>query len=171
MARKKVREYHGKHLLKTHVKKFSKLSFSSKVNPILINKETLTVGWAKLKQDQPWLLREKLVVKPDMLFGKRGKYGLVKVNATIEEVKQFVAERIDKPVKIGDVEGILTHWIIEPFVIHEAEFYFSIESLREHTLVRFSPKGGIDVEENWDAIRNLEVPVGENIAQQSKVKK
>lgn len=171
MARKKVREYHGKHLLKNHIRKFSKLSFSSKVKPVLITKETLTVEWKKLKTENPWLLTEKLVVKPDMLFGKRGKYGLVKVNATIDEVKQFVSERIDKIIKIGEVEGYLTHWIIEPFVPHDIEFYFSIESLREKTLVRFSPKGGIEVEENWDAIKELEIPVGEKVAQQPKVSK
>jgi len=165
MARKKIREYHGKHLLKKHINKVSKLSFSSKVNPVLITKETLTVGWPKLKQTEPWLLTEKLVVKPDMLFGKRGKYGLVKVNANLEEVKQFVSEKIDTPVKIGNVEGLLTHWIIEPFVPHDVEFYFSIESMRDRTVVRFSPKGGIEVEENWDAIRTLEIPVGEKVSQ------
>merc|ERR1712137_982624 len=166
MARKKIREYHGKHILKEHIKKHSKLSFSAKVKPVLITKETIQTEWKKLKTQHPWLLEEKLVVKPDMLFGKRGKYGLVKVNANIDEVKEFVAERIDTPIKIGDVEGKLTHWIIEPFVKHEVEFYFSIESLREHTSIRFSPKGGIEVEENWDAIRTLNVPVGETVEQQ-----
>ena len=163
MARKKIREYHGKHLAKTHIKKFSKLSFSSKVKPVLITKDTLATGWKKMRLDHPWLEEEKLVVKPDMLFGKRGKYGLVKVNANLDEVKQFVNERIDKPIKIGDVEGILTHWIIEPFVPHDVEFYFSIESLRESTVVRFSPKGGVEVEENWDSIRTLEIAVGDKV--------
>lgn len=166
MARKKIREYHGKHILKEHIKKHSKLSFSAKVKPVLITKETIQTEWKKLKTQHPWLLEEKLVVKPDMLFGKRGKYGLVKVNANIDEVKEFVAERIDTPIKIGDVEGKLTHWIIEPFVQHEVEFYFSMESLREYTSIRFSPKGGIEVEENWDAIRTLNVPVGETVEQQ-----
>merc|ERR1712137_262697 len=124
MARKKIREYHGKHILKEHIKNHSKLSFSAKVKPVLITKETIQTEWKKLKTQHPWLLEEKLVVKPDMLFGKRGKYGLVKVNANIDEVKEFVAERIDTPIKIGDVEGKLTHWIIEPFVKHDVEFYF-----------------------------------------------
>ena len=138
------------------------------MKPVLITKETIETGWKKLKTDHPWLLEEKLVVKPDMLFGKRGKYGLVKVNATIDEVKEFVAERIEKLFQIGDVEGVLTHWIIEPFVPHDVEFYFSIESHREHTSIHFSPKGGVDVEENWDAVRTLDVPVGETVESKPK---
>jgi hypothetical protein len=31
--------------------------------------------WVQLLQDNPWLSSTKLVVKPDMLFGKRGKNG------------------------------------------------------------------------------------------------
>lgn len=169
MARKKIREYHGKNLAKTHIKKHSKLSFSSKVKPVLITKETLATGWKKMRADNPWLDNEKLVVKPDMLFGKRGKYGLVKVNANLDEVKHFVSERIDTPIKIGDVEGKLTHWIIEPFVPHDVEFYFSIESLRESTVIRFSAKGGIEVEENWDSIRTLDIPVGDKVTDLPKV--
>lgn len=43
---------------------------------------------------QPWLLTTKLVVKPDMLFGKRGKSGLVALNLDFDQVKEFVKERL-----------------------------------------------------------------------------
>ena len=43
---------------------------------------------------QPWLSSTKLVVKPDMLFGKRGKSGLVALNLDIAQVKEFVKERL-----------------------------------------------------------------------------
>lgn len=36
----------------------------------------------------------KLVVKPDMLFGKRGKSGLVALNLDIAEVAEFVKARL-----------------------------------------------------------------------------
>jgi ATP citrate (pro-S)-lyase len=36
----------------------------------------------------------KLVVKPDMLFGKRGKSGLVALNLDLAQVRQFVKERL-----------------------------------------------------------------------------
>ena len=36
----------------------------------------------KLADEQAWLNASKLVVKPDMLFGKRGKSGLARVPPT-----------------------------------------------------------------------------------------
>jgi succinyl-CoA synthetase beta subunit len=36
----------------------------------------------------------KLVVKPDMLSGKRGKSGLVALNLDFDQVKEFVKERL-----------------------------------------------------------------------------
>ena len=160
MAKKKIREYDGKRLLVQHINRFTSLNFSHFVKPVLVTKETLEREWLKLIADNPWLLDTKLVAKPDMLFGKRGKYGLVKVNATIEEAKQFIAERIDKTFEIGKSTGYLTHWIIEPFVPHKEEFYFSIISNREETVVNFSVAGGVEVESNWDAVKELHVPIG-----------
>lgn len=40
----------------------------------------------------------RLVVKPDMLFGKRGKSGLVGLNLDLAQVAEFVKERIGKEV-------------------------------------------------------------------------
>jgi succinyl-CoA synthetase beta subunit len=40
----------------------------------------------------------KLVVKPDMLFGKRGKSGLVALNLDLAQVRQFVKERLGNEV-------------------------------------------------------------------------
>lgn len=36
----------------------------------------------------------KLVVKPDMLFGKRGKSGLVALNLDFTQVVEFVKKRL-----------------------------------------------------------------------------
>jgi len=38
------------------------------------------------------------VVKPDMLFGKRGKSGLVALNLDFADVATFVKERLGKEV-------------------------------------------------------------------------
>jgi len=164
MARKKIREYHGKKILKQHINRFSRLSFAAQVKPVIVTKETLATEWKKLKAANPWLTEERLVAKPDMLFGKRGKYGLVKVNADLKEVKQFIKDKIDVPFTVQNIQGLLTHWIIEPFVPHDVEFYFSMESAREYTLVRFSHQGGIYVEENWDKVKELKVPVGQKVS-------
>lgn len=38
---------------------------------------TAETEFKKLAEQEPWLTTTRLVVKPDMLFGKRGKSGLV----------------------------------------------------------------------------------------------
>jgi ATP citrate (pro-S)-lyase len=49
----------------------------------------------------------KLVVKPDMLFGKRGKSGLVALNLDIAQVKEFVKERLGVEVVYGHTYPLL----------------------------------------------------------------
>ena len=39
---------------------------------------------------------QRLVVKPDQLIKRRGKLGLIKVNADLATVQQWVGERIGK---------------------------------------------------------------------------
>lgn len=43
----------------------------------LISQVTESTEFNKLADQEPWLSSTRLVVKPDMLFGKRGKSGLV----------------------------------------------------------------------------------------------
>mmetsp|Transcript_9811 Transcript_9811/g.39825 ORF Transcript_9811/g.39825 Transcript_9811/m.39825 type:complete len:466 (-) Transcript_9811:32-1429(-) len=163
MAKKKIREFDGKHMLLRHIFRLAKIRFSRQLRPVQVTAAELA-EWKKLKTKNPWLSETPLVVKPDMLFGKRGKYGLVKVNATLEEAKAFVQEHQAKQCLIEKVEGDLTHWLLEPFVKHEHEFYFSITSGREETHVYFSPQGGIEVEENWENMRVLSLAVGDKPA-------
>jgi succinyl-CoA synthetase beta subunit len=61
---------------------------------------------------------QKLVVKPDQLIKRRGKLGLIKVNADFPEVKSWVEERMGKDQKIGRATGKLRNFIIEPFIPH-----------------------------------------------------
>lgn len=46
-------------------------------------------------------LLQKLVVKPDQLIKRRGKLGLIKVNADFAEVKAWVAERLGKDITVS----------------------------------------------------------------------
>lgn len=55
---------------------------------------TQTTDFAELTNKEPWLSSTKLVVKPDMLFGKRGKSGLVALNLDLAQVAEFVKERL-----------------------------------------------------------------------------
>lgn len=59
---------------------------------------TEATDFAELTNQQPWLSSTRLVVKPDMLFGKRGKSGLVALNLDLAQVADFVKARLGKEV-------------------------------------------------------------------------
>jgi len=53
------------------------------------------------------LCEQKLVVKPDQLIKRRGKLGLIKVNADLAEVKTWVGERMGKDTQVFGAVVIL----------------------------------------------------------------
>lgn len=55
---------------------------------------TQSTDFTELVNTETWLSSTRLVVKPDMLFGKRGKSGLVALNLDVAQVAQFVKERL-----------------------------------------------------------------------------
>lgn len=59
---------------------------------------TESTDFNELLEKETWLSTSKLVVKPDMLFGKRGKSGLVALNLDFAQVVTFVKERLGKEV-------------------------------------------------------------------------
>ena len=144
MARKKIREYNSKQLLKTHLARLLGLDLSLQVAQV-----TQSTDFTELVDQNRWLSQSKLVVKPDMLFGKRGKHDLVGLNLSISEVEDFIKARMGKHVEIDGCAGAVNTFIIEPFVPHDQEFYLSITSQRMDNKVSFSEHGGIDIEENW----------------------
>lgn len=115
-----------------------------------------------------------------MLFGKRGKSGLVALNLDLAQVAAFVKERLGVEVKrvlidfsisvlvlcdilpayldfffqveMGGCKAPITTFIVEPFVPHDQEYYLSIVSDRLGCTISFSECGGIDIEENWDKV-------------------
>ncbi|CAN1816643.1 ATP-citrate synthase alpha chain protein 2 [Linum perenne] len=157
MARKKIREYDSKRLLKEHFKRLSGSDLPIKSAQV---KESTDV--MELAETEPWLLSGKLVVKPDMLFGKRGKSGLVALNLDLAQVASFVKERLGKEVEMSGCRGPITTFIVEPFIPHDQEFYLNIVSERLGCSVSFSECGGIEIEENWDKVKTIFVPTGES---------
>jgi len=147
MARVKIREFDAKKLLLENLKQ--------EYQAVLVDSNT---NLESLSQEHPWLLSQKLVIKPDQLFGKRGKLGLVLLNADFQQVKGYLKENLNKEITIGKATDKLTHFLIEPFVPHEKEYYLSITSERDHDIIHFSEEGGIDVEENWQKVIKIEVP-------------
>lgn len=94
MARKKIREYSSKSLLKTHIARLAGLEL-----PLQVVQVTQSTDFAELLSANPWLKTTKLVVKPDMLFGKRGKHDLVGLNLDFAGVESFIKARMNKQAR------------------------------------------------------------------------
>jgi len=164
MAQKGIREYDAKRLLAGAVGTLSEgeLSFDDRL--VLVTPETDLNG---LPGKYSWLEKVRLVCKPDQLFGKRGKNDLLFVDKTFEEVETWIAERMSRKVTIrgatGETTGTLTHFLIEPFVPHEDEYYLAFTAGHEADKIHFSTHGGVDIESVWDTVVTFEVPVLESL--------
>lgn len=123
MARKKIREYDAKRLLRQHMKRLAGLEL-----PIQVAQVNAGTDQGELLQANPWLATSQLVVKPDMLFGQRGKSGMVGVNLNAwPAASAFIEQRVGKEVTIKGCTGPVTTFIVEPFVSHQEEYYLSIQ--------------------------------------------
>lgn len=122
--------------------------------------------WSKLTTVNPWLLNTPLVCKPDQLIKRRGKLGLIGVNKTFDQVKQWIGERMGKDQKIGNAVGKLRNFIIEPFVPHadSEEMYVCIYSHRSADTILFYHQGGVDIGDVDAKAVKLDVPVGTTVA-------
>ena len=96
--------------------------------------------------------------KQDKLLGKRGKLGLVLAQAPFLEVADYLNHHRNKEITIGRATDQLTHFLIEPFISHEQEYYLSIMSEREGNTIYFSTKGGIEIEEHWHTTKKCFIP-------------
>ncbi|KAI0559615.1 ATP-citrate lyase [Gracilaria domingensis] len=176
MARKKIREYDGKRLVTRRLKKIKGIKIggagvhttpTSHVAAAQVSMSALKASstpqafYANLSEQHPWLLTTKLVVKPDMLFGKRGKNNLVLLNADYQAAQSFIEDRMGEEIEVSEVRGVITTFLIEPFVPHEHEFYMCIQTVRQGDRLSFGACGGIDIEENWDKVKSVIVPCGE----------
>lgn len=132
MSAKAIREYYGKQLMARWLPEYSNGRHTIEKKQVLITPDVLEpnkgTSFETIAQDNPWLLTEKLVVKPDQLIKRRGKAGLLAVNKTWAEVQQWILERMQREVQVEQVKGILNHFIVEAFVPHkpEEEYYFCI---------------------------------------------
>ena len=130
MARKKIREYDAKKIICGQ--------FGWNYQGILVDSST---NLETLPAQYPWLNSMKVAVKPDQLFGQRKKHGLVLINASFHEAKMFISEKMHETVVIGKAEGKLTHFLIEPYIPHDKEYYLSFDSQRDYDLIHFSEQG------------------------------
>jgi hypothetical protein len=95
MSAKAIREIDGKLLLTKHIK-YEKLA----PNPIV--SVTKSTSLQELARHNPFLMRDRLVVKPDQLIKRRGKLGLIKVNADFNGVGQWLGGMMGKEIQVSD---------------------------------------------------------------------
>ncbi|MEO1958952.1 MAG: ATP citrate lyase citrate-binding domain-containing protein, partial [Nautiliaceae bacterium] len=177
MAQKPIREYDGKRLFAENWDSYFKgLKYPFESVLVRSGEELLK------KAEEPgyeWLKQKPLVAKPDMLFGKRGKNNLVlfKINkpgdVTLEDAAKWIDEKRKDKVKVyskfeGDKpvgepkEDYLTYFIVEPFTSHseDEEYYIAAASLDEnYDVLYMSAHGGMEVEENWDKVTEVKIPI------------
>jgi len=159
LAQKNIYEYDAKKLLATELPKYyPEFNYHNKL--VVIDCDT---DIEKAVSENSWIQTEKVVVKPDQLFGKRGKANLILLDASCDEMKDFCYSNLDRVCEIGNVRGELKRLLVEPFVPHEKEYYVSITSDRENDIIHFSFEGGIFIEENWNKVSHIPVPLGTDI--------
>ena len=160
MAQRGIREYDAKKMLAKYWTEYISKDFTYPGKLVLVDPDT---DLDKLPKEHPWLEKEKLVAKPDQLFGKRGKHGLIKLNASYDEIKKWIKEKMNKEITISSITDKLTHFLIEPFVPHKNEYYVAIKSNREGDTIYFSNHGGVDIESVWDTVAEIQVDIDEDI--------
>ncbi|RAP32575.1 ATPase [Candidatus Marinamargulisbacteria bacterium SCGC AG-439-L15] len=166
MAQRGIREFHAKSLLKKHWKQYFKDQFDYQTTSVLVRSSEELSAAAK-KTD--WLNKKALVVKPDMLFGGRGKNNLVLFKKTtagdiqLQDALNWIDEKSNAPITLNDgTQGQLNQFIIEPFMPHkeEQEYYLSIRTEGLDDIVAMSACGGVDIMENWDKVTEIKLPIG-----------
>lgn len=159
MAQKRIYEYDAKNLIASQLPKYyPEFDYPRKLAVIEYDTDI-----DKLADENPWLKTEKLVAKPDQLFGKRGKANLLLLDANLDQIKTFCKDKLNNEYVIDGTKGKLLRMLIEPFIPHKKEYYVSITTDRDNDTIHFSFKGGIFVEENWDKVTHIPVPFGVEI--------
>lgn len=86
MARRKIREHDAKRLLAARLRALFPGQPQAHLD-LKVAQVSQGTDFIELLQAHPWLGSTRLVVKPDMLFGQRGKHDLVGLNLAGGEVR------------------------------------------------------------------------------------
>ena len=165
MAQKAIREYDAKSILAKHWDKYFP-NFNYPYQTVLVKNGDELREAAKT---HAWLNEKPLVAKPDMLFGKRGKNGLVLFkdakpgDVSLEKAASWIDDKSSSKQEVyfsfdGDTPtgepsvDMLTHFVVEPFTPHtqEEEYYISATCVGDDDMLYMSAEGGMEVEEGWE---------------------
>ena len=158
MSAKSILEADGKAILNYHLTraplvKPSPLKASGTHNPpsrlaslFFPEDEKVSAVLDQAEVTYPWLKdpSSKFVAKPDQLIKRRGKAGLLALNKTWPEARAWIETKARKEQKVETVEGVLSQFLVEPFVPHpqDTEYYININSVRDVSLnlITFGPR-------------------------------
>lgn len=168
MSQKAIREFDGKRLLVNHFNESSEFKLDSRFAQV--GPDTII---SDLSHHHPWLKEAKLVAKPDQLIKRRGKLGLVKLNASWEEAQSWIAERRGKEIQVEVVRGVLETFIVEPMLPHAQtdEYYVSMSSSRAGDQVYFYHEGGVDIGDVDSKAEKLVVPADQLLTKEDVLNK
>lgn len=155
MAQRALREVDGKRLLAsrlplhvpadahadTHTRTHAhaaerigvRVSDMSRALQVSLPESGASIDFDALAASAPWVRTTRLVAKPDQLVKRRGKGGLLLLDADWPGVVQWVTERMGTTVDVEGVTGTLNTFLVEPFLPHPQsdEYYVCISSRRE----------------------------------------
>jgi len=159
MSQKAIREFDGKAMLAAWLKRFTEFK---NYEGTFVQVSPESAVFDQLVKSNAWLTTSKLVVKPDQLIKRRGKSGLILLNADWEAVTKWISARMNKQVEVEKVPGVLTHFLVEPFVPHAGsdEYYICLQTKKTGDEVLFYHAGGVDVGDVDSKASRLHVPVG-----------
>ncbi len=162
MAQRPIREYSAKKLILKHWKTYFP-DFNYPFSSVLVHSGAELFLKAK---EHSWLEKENLVVKPDMLFGKRGLNKLVFLqnkkpgDVNLKMAKEWVDSNTQKETAlICGTKGTLDTFIVEPFcdLKDQPEYYLAFSVEEKHDVLFMSAFGGVEVEENWNKVKEVHI--------------
>lgn len=171
MSAKAIREYDGKAILSKYFGKVcretdpptERVAADSRVLQVKADTDIETAC-----STAPWINTQKLVVKPDQLIKRRGKLGLVKVDAGIAEVKEWLSQKMGEELQVGAATGKLNTFIVEPFLPHSQsdEFYVCIFATRAGNTVYFYHEGGVDIGDVDSKAEKVDVDIASTLTEE-----
>lgn len=128
---KAIREYDAKLLLAYWLERAPPVDSSAKIttNFTFPSPKVAQISWDSQTnaitpdtQLPGWVFSSKLVAKPDQLIKRRGKAGLLALNKTWDEAKEWISARAGKPQKASSIFCILYFCVGIPWILrHKAE--------------------------------------------------
>ncbi len=165
MAQRAIREYEGKRILHNDWSRhFGQFRHEFHAASVASGDELKALAF---EDGYGWLRERPLVVKPDMVFGKRGLNGLVlyKVSTagdvTLDDAARWIDEKRNQTTTLlSGQTGVLSRFIVEPFIGHDSDAEYYIAAVMEDAadVLSMSTHGGVNIEDDWDSVRQVEIP-------------